>query len=316
MTIHPQSAEALRGFFGKQPIRPIAIQSDQDRAELAAETGGTPKLDLSAASNIGSTPFIDYLYADILHTLQQPRGDDPDEVTFVIMGQVMELQFKLLGYELTRAQLALRAADLRETQVILRRSHRVLEYLGQVWNVLSTITPRGYQAFRNHLGLGSGFESYMDRRLEFILGNKQPRMLVPHQGVPEVHAVLAAVLQAPSLYDDAIALLSRRGLPIDRSALERDWSEPYLPNDSVRAAWLQIYQTAEPHDDLYQLGEALVDLAERFKVWRYRHFVTVERLIGFKPGTAGPASGGSGRSWTRTSFRSCGRSGPSCSAAT
>ena len=210
------------------------------------------------------------------------------------MAQVMELQFKLLGYELTRAQLALRADDLRETQVILRRCHRVLEYLGQIWSVISTITPRGYQAFRDQLGLGSGFESYMYRRLEFILGNKQLGMLVPHQGVPEVHAVLAAVLRAPSLYDDAIALLYLRGLAIDRGALERDWSEPYQPNDSVRAAWLEIYRTVEPHDDLYQLGEALMDLADQFKVWRYRHFVTVERLIGFKPGT-----GGSGIGWLR-----------------
>ena len=294
MTMEHKADDPLRGLLGKRPIRPIAAQSDEDRAELAAETGGSPKLDLSAASNVGSTPFIDYIYADILHTLQQPRGDDAEEVTFITMAQVMELQFKLLAYELTRAQISLRADDLRETQVILRRCHRLLDYLGQIWSVLSTITPHGYQSFRDHLGLGSGFESFMYRRLEFVLGNKQPRMLVPHEGVPEVHAVLAAVLRAPSLYDDAIALLSRRGLSIDQTALERDWSEPYVPNDSVRAAWLHIYRTVEPHDELYQLGEALVDLADRFKVWRYRHFVTVERLIGFKPGT-----GGSGIGWLR-----------------
>jgi tryptophan 2,3-dioxygenase len=293
VTTHDEPA-ALRGLLGRRPIRPIAKQSDLDRTALAAETGGAPKLDLSAESNVGSTPFIDYIYADVLHTLQQPRGSDPEEVTFITMAQVMELQFKLLAYELTRAQLALREDDLPAARVIFRRAHRILDYLGDIWSVLSTITPHGYQGFRDHLGLGSGFESFMYRRLEFVLGNKQPRMLVPHEGVPEVHAVLAEVLRAPSLYDDAIALLARRGLPIDPSALDRDWSEPYAPNDSVRAAWLEVYRTAEPPDELYQLGEALMDLADRFKVWRYRHFVTVERLIGFKPGT-----GGSGIGWLR-----------------
>jgi tryptophan 2,3-dioxygenase len=135
----------------------------------------------------------------------------------------------------------------------------------------------------------------MYRRLEFMLGNKQPRMLEPHAQVPQIHRSLSAVLAAPSLYDDVIALLASRGLPIEHGALDRDWSRPYESNASVREAWLRVYKERPSYDELYELGESLVDLGERFKIWRYRHFVSVERLIGFKPGTGGTA----GIGWLR-----------------
>jgi tryptophan 2,3-dioxygenase len=277
----------LRRLLGDGPMRPIPAQNDDDRRTLARETGGTPVLDIAAYSNVASTPFIDYLNGDILHTLQQPRSDEPDEMTFITMAHVMELNFKLMSYELLRAQAALRRDDLDEACLIFARGVRVLELLAQVWSVVSTITPRGYLGFRDHLGVGSGFESFMYRHLEFLLGNKQPRMLAPHRHVPDVHRMLEETLRAPSVYDDAIALLHRRGYAIDEAALDRDWAEPYESNASVRAAWQRVYREQLPDHELYRFAEALVDLADRFKVWRYRHYVSVERLIGSKPGTGG-----------------------------
>jgi tryptophan 2,3-dioxygenase len=291
-TADPQLAAELQALLGPGPRREIRMQSDAERIALSAQTQGKPVLDISSHSNAGSTPFIDYINADILHTLAQPRSEHPEEMTFISMGQVMELMFKLLNYEFLRAKAAIRAGDPASMAVILRRTHKVFEFAAEAWGVLSTLTPEGYLAFRDYLGIGSGFESYMYRRLEFVLGNKQPRMLEPHAHVPEAYKTLSAVLTAPSLYDDVIAFLAARGLPIDPGALERDWSQPYRSNAAVRSAWLQIYKERSPGDELYELGETLMDLAERFKIWRYRHFVSVERLIGFKPGTAGTAGTG------------------------
>jgi tryptophan 2,3-dioxygenase len=285
----------LRELLGELSLRSIPKQTDADRIELAAKTGGQPTLDVTAHGSVSGTPFIAYLNADILHTLQQPRSEHPDEMTFISMAHVMEVTFKLLCYEVLRAQHAIRGDALHETQAILRRAHKVLEFLAQSWTVLSTISPKGYLAFRDHLGVGSGFESFMYRRLEFLLGNKQPRLLELHKPVPTVYRALERTLHAPSLYDDAITLLSRRRYDIADHALHRDWSQPYRSDDSVRTAWRRVYRELAREDELYEFAEALMDLADRFKVWRFRHFVTVERLIGFKPGTGGS----SGVGWLR-----------------
>jgi len=292
---HQDLQTALRELLGEQPLRPIASKTEADRVAMVAKTGNQPLLDLAAYSNSSSTPFIDYLNADILHTLQQPRSEHPDEMTFISMAHVMEVTFKLLCYDALRVQHALRSDALDETRTILSRMHRTLEVLAQTWSVLATISPQGYLSFRDHLGVGSGFESFMYRRLEFLLGNKQPRLLELHKHVPSVHQALEQVLQAPSLYDDAIAFLHRRGYEIAAGALQRDWSQPYQSDPSVRAAWKRIYSEHAAHEPIYALAEALVDLAERFKLWRFRHFVTVERLIGFKPGSGGT----SGIGWLR-----------------
>jgi tryptophan 2,3-dioxygenase len=285
----------LQELLGERPLRSITTRTETDRIALAAETGGQPLLDVSPHSNASSTPFIDYLNVDILHTLQQPRSDHPDEMVFICMAHVMEVTFKLLCYDAVRAQHAIRGDAMHEARAILRRMHSATAFLAQTWSVVATITPRGYLAFRDHLGVGSGFESFMYRRLEFLLGNKQPGLLRAHEHVPEVHRALERVLNAPSLYDDAIALLHRRGYAIAEPARRRDWSQPYQSDDSVRSAWRRVYHELAPADELYEFAEALVDLADRFKVWRFRHFVTVERLIGFKPGTGGT----SGVGWLR-----------------
>lgn len=240
---------ALRSLSGERPLRNIPKQTDSERGALVAQTGGAPVLDLAAHSNEQSSPFIDYIYADILHSLAQPRSEHGEEMTFITMSQIMELLFKLLNHEFLRAQAAIRADELAEAKVILRRTMRVLEFMSHTWSVLSTLTPEGYLAFRDHLGIGSGFESSMYRRLEFILGNKQPRMLEPHKHIPRIHAALSELLAAPSLYDDVIALLARRGCAIDADALERDWTQPYKSNASVLAAWIEIYRTRSPGED-------------------------------------------------------------------
>ncbi|WP_035568945.1 tryptophan 2,3-dioxygenase [Caballeronia sordidicola] len=284
--------QELRELLGDLPQRAIPTQTDEDRAQAAANTGGNPILDVAAHSNAGSTPFIDYLNGDILHTLQQPRSDEPEEMTFISLAHVMEVLFKLLCYEMLRAKDSIARDALDETRVTLRRVHKTLEFLGQTWGVLSTITPHGYLGFRDYLGIGSGFESFMYRRLEFMLGNKQPRMLEPHKHVPSVYQTLKRTLETRSVYDEVIALLHRRGYPIDAQALDRDWSQPYQSNESVKAVWADIYRSLPPHHELYEFAESLVDFGDRFKLWRFRHFVTVERLIGFKPGTGGTAGVG------------------------
>lgn len=289
-------AASGRGLLGTtKPPRPIAKQNDSDREELVEATGGTPVMNVGAYSVGESTPFLSYLNADVLHTLQQPRSDGRDEMTFICMAHIMEIHFKLLSHEGLAAQDALRRDALEEASAVMVRMRRALEHLTSVWDVLGTIKPQGYLEYRDYLGIGSGFESYMYRRLEFALGNKQPSMLTPHQHVPEAHLLLRQALESPSLYDDAIALLARHGLQIDDHALDRDWSQPYHPDDSVRAAWLQIYRERTREDELFLLGEDLMAIAEQFAVWRYRHFISVRRLIGYKPGTGGT----SGVGWLR-----------------
>jgi tryptophan 2,3-dioxygenase len=287
--IHREIHAELTELLGERPVRAVRTQTDRDRIAAATATGGQPMLDADdiARGQGASTPFIDYLNADILHTLQQPRSDHPDEMTFICMAHVSEVMFKLLCYDVWRAQIAIRGDALPAARAVLGRVHRTLECLAQTWDVLATISPAGYLALRDHLGVGSGFESFMYRRLELLLGNKQPRLLERHKHVPDVYRALQRVLDAPSLYDDVIALLQRRGYAIAGHALHRDWSQPYRCDDSVRLAWRRVYLELAPEDDLYALAEALMDLADRFKVWRFRHFVTVERLIGLKPGTGG-----------------------------
>src|SRR5262249_19849825 len=157
---------------------------------------------------------------------------------------------------------------------------------------LATMTPSEYTVLRPYLGTSSGFQSYQYREVEFRLGNKNPAMLVPHDGSPAVRAKLEAVLRSPSLYDEAIAALARRGFPIDQELLHRDFREKLDCNASVQAAWTEVYRNPEANWDLYELAEELVDLEDAFRLWRFRHVTTVERIIGFKRGTGGTSGVG------------------------
>ncbi len=228
-----------------------------------------------------------YLGLDAILGAQKPVSDSHDEMLFIIVHQATELWLKLVLHELGAAVRHLRADDLAPAFKMLARVSRVQEQLIQSWTVLSTMTPADYLKFRDALGHASGFQSRQYRSLEFLMGNKDRAYMKPFGDNKAEFAALEAILEAPSLYDECIRLLARRGFAIDKSQTERDWSLPRQPDASVRAAWLEIYRNTEQHWDLYELAEELVDLEDAFQTWRFRHVTTVERVIGFKRGTGG-----------------------------
>src|SRR5579862_7846850 len=172
------------------------------------------------------------------------------------------------------------------------RELHAFEQLIAAWDVLSTMTPADYLAFRVALGQASGFQSYQYRLVEFLLGAKDANMLLAHRHDETAHSRLAAALNAPSLYDEALRLLARRGQPVPNEVLQRDFSQHYVSNQKVRDVWLRIYRDAQAHFDLYELGEELVDVEDWFQQWRFRHMKTVERIIGHKTGTGGSSGVG------------------------
>jgi tryptophan 2,3-dioxygenase len=228
-----------------------------------------------------------YLGLDLLLAAQKPLSDAPDELLFITIHQVQELWLKLATHELDGAIAAIRADELQPAFKSLARVSRIQAQLVTAWDVLSTMTPSDYLAFRDALGQSSGFQSYQYRALEFRLGAKDPRMAAMHKHHPEHHAHLQELLNAPSLYDEALRLLARRGLTVPADCVERDWSQPHVANEAVKAVWLSIYRDTHRYFDLYELAEELVDVEDQFQQWRFRHMKTVERIIGFKPGTGG-----------------------------
>jgi tryptophan 2,3-dioxygenase len=220
------------------------------------------------------------------------RSDGHDEMTFILMAQIMELIFRGLHYELSNIQARIRNDDVVGALALVPRLRRIQELLVKVWDVLSTITTLGFNEFRDHLGTSSGQQSYMYRHVEFVLGNKSRRLAQAHANNPEVWPAMEAALNSPSLYDDVIALLARRGLDIPPECLQRDWSEDYKAHPAVEQAWLKVHADPVPDNDLYQLSEALVEIADLFMQFRWRHFVSVERILGYKPGTGGSAGVG------------------------
>ncbi|MET9297170.1 tryptophan 2,3-dioxygenase family protein [Streptomyces sp. NPDC003077] len=261
----------------------LGTGSDDERARTAADTGGTPLVDFKG----GSTPYIDYQSIDILLSLQHPRSDAPSELTFYILGQVKELLFKLVYEEMVRVRGLLDDDRVPDAVWALRRTRRVLELLVGSWDVLSTLAPTEFNAFRDHLGQASGFQSYMYRMVEYVLGNKVPELARPHRNVPGVREAVHEALHSPSVYDAALALLARRGADIPAAHLGRDVSLPYEPSPAVERAWADVYRAADPTDPAFLLAEALMDVAEGACRWRAVHLLTVERIIGSKPGTGG-----------------------------
>jgi tryptophan 2,3-dioxygenase len=224
---------------------------------------------------------------DVLLSAQRPRSDDHDEMLFIIIHQASELWIKLLLHELTAAARFLREDSIEDALKILARVGRVQIQLIQSWDVLSTMTPHDYGRLRPHLGASSGFQSYQYRQLEFLLGNKDARLIDVHRDDPAQYALLRDTLAAPGLYDEALMLLARRGFAVPEDRIMRDWTEPYVADERVEAAWLGVYGDVDANWDLYDLAEKLVDVDDRFQQWRFRHLRTVERIIGFKRGTGG-----------------------------
>lgn len=259
----------------------------EDVAPAEGGAGGSPghhdaKLDFSADMSYG-----DYLHLDQVLTAQHPRSPDHNEMLFIVQHQTSELWMKLMLHELRAATGAIAADRMPPAFKMLARVSRIMEQLVHAWDVLATMTPPEYSAIRSYLASSSGFQSWQYRCIEFGLGNKNAAMLRPHAHRPDLLAQVEAAYRAPSLYDESLRLLARRGLPVPASHVARDWTQPYPASDEVEAAWLQVYRDPERHWDLYQLGEELTDLEDAFRLWRFRHVTTVERVIGFKRGTGG-----------------------------
>jgi len=234
-----------------------------------------------------------YLRLDRLLDAQQPvsRGADDaprhDEMLFIIQHQVSELWMKLMIHELRAAIAHVRADALEPCFKILARVKLIQKQLFEQWAVLETLTPSEYEAFRPALGTASGFQSAQYRAIEFLLGNKQAAILDVFRHEPATFAELDALLHAPSLYDEFLRLLARRGLPVPRASLVRDVTKPYVRNADLVPVLARIYEDPEQWWDAYDMCEKLVDVEEAFQLWRFRHMKTVERIIGYKSGTGG-----------------------------
>ena len=231
--------------------------------------------------------YGDYLNLDAILNAQKPLSPAHDELLFIVQHQTSELWMKLMLHELKAAIAHIAGDELQPAFKMLARVSKIMEQLVRAWDVLATMTPPEYSAIRPYLAQSSGFQSHQYRCIEFAMGNKNAAMLKPHQHNAERLAVVQAAYEAPSLYDEALRLLARRGLPVPQSHTQRDWSQPYEASDEVEQAWLQVYRHPKDHWDLYQLGEELTDLEDAFRLWRFRHVTTVERVIGFKRGTGG-----------------------------
>ncbi len=278
---------------------PHAPQASAAPASPASSSSGTPppapasqpeaivheeraQLDFSRDMSYG-----DYLQLDAILSAQKPLSPNHNEMLFIVQHQTSELWMKLMLHELRSAIDYVARDDLPPAFKMLARVSKIMEQLVHAWDVLATMTPPEYSAIRPYLAQSSGFQSYQYRCIEFSLGNKNAAMLKPHAHRPELLAQVQAAYEAPSLYDEALRLLARRGIPVPASHTDRDWTQPYAESDAVEEAWLTVYRDTQRHWDLYQLGEKLTDLEDAFRLWRFRHVTTVERVIGFKRGTGG-----------------------------
>ena len=240
------------------------------------------QLDFSQSMSYG-----DYLQLDAILTAQKPLSPAHDEMLFIVQHQTSELWIKLMLHELRAAIGHIARDELPPAFKMLARVSKIMEQLVHAWDVLATMTPPEYSAMRPYLGQSSGFQSYQYRCIEFSMGNKNRAMLKPHEHRADLLAQVQAAYEAPSLYDEALRLMARRGIAVPASHTERDWTQPYAESEAVEQAWLTVYRNPEKHWDLYQLGEELTDLEDAFRLWRFRHVTTVERVIGFKRGTGG-----------------------------
>lgn len=240
------------------------------------------QLDFSSSMSYG-----DYLQLDQLLSAQKPLSPDHNELLFIIQHQTSELWMKLMVHELTAAIENITQENLGEGFKKLSRVSKIMEQLVHAWDVLATMTPPEYSAIRPYLANSSGFQSAQYRCIEFSLGNKNAAMLKPHAHHPDRLAMVEKAYQAPSLYDRSLQLLAKRGIAVPANYLERDWTQAYVAHPEVENAWLTVYRNPKQYFDLYQLGEELTDLEDAFRLWRFRHVTTVERVIGFKRGSGG-----------------------------
>ncbi len=235
------------------------------------------------------TSYSGYLDLERILSAQRPRSSHHDEMLFIIQHQTSELWMKLMIHELAAAVEHVKADRLAPCFKILARVKQIQRQLFEQWSVLETLTPSEYVLFRDVLGPASGLQSHQFRAIEFLLGNKNARLVELQRHAPAVHAYLQRLLQSPSLYDEFLRYLARRGMPVPPERVERDWSQPYERHPGVVAVFKSIYEDTARHWAEYDMCEKLVDVEENFQLWRFRHVKTVERIIGFKRGTGGTA---------------------------
>lgn len=235
----------------------------------------------------GRMSYSDYLMLEKVLDAQEPLSKAHDEMLFIIQHQTSELWMKLALHEINAAVRSIRQDRLEPAFKMLTRVARIFEQLNSAWDVLRTMTPSEYTQFRESLGQSSGFQSWQYRAIEFLAGNRNVAMLGPHAHRPDIMEKLEAILAAPSLYDEAIRLLSRKGFDVGEEADRTDWRETRTESDKVFAAWQIVYRDPERYWMLYELAEKLVDFEDYFRRWRFNHVTTVERIIGMKRGTGG-----------------------------
>jgi len=234
----------------------------------------------------GRMSYGDYLSLDVLLNSQKTWSDTHDEMLFIIQHQTSELWMRLAIHELQAARSRLLNGEARQAFKMLARVARIFEQLNSAWDVLRTMTPSDYTAFRDALGQSSGFQSHQYRLIEFMLGNRNKAMLRPHAHRPETLKLLEDELAQPSLYDVALRAL-HQSFALPDEVVMRDLSAAYQPSEAVEEAWSEVYRAPEAHWELYELAEKLVDFEDYFRRWRFNHVTTVERVIGFKRGTGG-----------------------------
>ena len=240
--------------------------------------------DLAADTSYGG-----YLGLDRLLAAQQPRSSHHDEMLFIIQHQTSELWMKLMIHELAAAIAHVKSDDLAPCFKILARVKQIQRQLFEQWGVLETLTPSEYAMFRNVLGPASGLQSHQFRAIEFLLGNKIANRIDVHRHSAETTAMLENLLNSPSIYDEFLRYLARKGMPVPAERVERDWSQPYERHPGVTAVFKTVYENTQQYWAEYDMCEKLVDVEENFLLWRFRHVKTVERIIGFKRGTGGTA---------------------------
>jgi len=235
----------------------------------------------------GRMSYSDYLMLEKVLDAQEPLSKAHDEMLFIIQHQTSELWMKLALHEINAAVRSIRDDRLEPAFKMLTRVARIFEQLNSAWDVLRTMTPSEYTTFRESLGQSSGFQSWQYRAIEFLAGNRNVAMLGPHAHRSDIMEKLEAILAAPSLYDEAIRLLSRNGFDVGEESDRTDWRETRTESDKVFAAWQTVYRDPERYWMLYELAEKLVDFEDYFRRWRFNHVTTVERIIGMKRGTGG-----------------------------
>ncbi|GAB3707196.1 tryptophan 2,3-dioxygenase [Mariniluteicoccus flavus] len=263
--------------------------TDETRARNTRDIEGGIHTDFRAEMNYGS-----YLGLDTLLNSQHPVSDPVhhDELLFIIQHQTSELWLKLVLHEVRSAMELLAADEMRVSLKRIARVKHIQKTLTEQWSVLATLTPSEYAEFRGFLGHASGFQSWQYRAVEFALGNKHRGMLKVHEADPAAHAVLTELLEAPSLYDEFLRCLARRGYAVPREVLERDVTKAHTMNDDLVAVLTGVYEHANDHWDVYEACEEMVDLEDNFQLWRFRHLKTVQRTIGMKTGTGGSSGVG------------------------